>query len=108
MTHEDNRRVLVDVENPEGGRIKIVIAKKDCILGKHYHKIKTEIFTLSHGEADVRYRDINKKRFKTAKLLPGNTIVITPDTLHEFFIRKGSVLLCHVDRDYDPSDDYHE
>jgi hypothetical protein len=52
ITHEDDRRILTSIPYKEG-EIKIIVAKKDCVLGNHYHKIKTEEFRLVDGVAEL-------------------------------------------------------
>ncbi len=50
MIHEDERRILEDW--PEA---KFITAKKDCVLGDHYHKIKTEKFILVKGKSILKF-----------------------------------------------------
>lgn len=102
--HEDERRLLIDWSDayPIEG-CKIVTAKKDCILGEHYHKIKNERFMLLQGEASVK---LNKKPEEKMKV--GVPVLVSPNTRHKFTLTKGSILACLVDKPYDPRDDYED
>lgn len=95
MIHEDNRRRLEDW--PEA---KIITAKEDCVLGNHYHKIKTEIFILSVGQAWI---NVDGKRYQMIK---GNMYTVYPNQMHSFDIKKDSVLIGLCSHVYDASDDY--
>lgn len=94
-TNEDNRRKLTSF--PEG---KLLEIKEDCVVGRHYHKIKTEYFVLSKGSAKLQ---------TTTELVDvniGELITIHPFTYHEFHIKKGSVLIGLCSHPFDPTDDY--
>lgn len=99
MIHEDERRILEDW--PEA---KIITAKEDCILGGHYHKIKTEKFILISGQATLRLNTnigpISKK------LKKGIVYDIYPYTHHTFILSKDSVLVGLCSHPFDPTDDY--
>lgn len=96
MTHEDDRRVLIDW--PEA---KIVTAKVGpCILGNHYHKIKTERFILVNGEAAM-VLDGSSEKMEIGKIYD-----VLPPQLHTFILTKGSVLVGLCSHAYTPSDDY--
>lgn len=99
MIHEDERRTLEDW--PEA---KVITAKQDCILGGHYHKIKTEKFILLSGKATLIINtivgDVSKKMKKS------EVYTIDPNVKHSFKLEKGSVLLGLCSHPYDPSDDY--
>lgn len=93
--NEDERRKLTSF--PEG---KLLEIKEDCIVGKHYHKIKTEYFILSSGEAQLQFTT------ELVDLTIGELIVIPPFTYHEFHIKKGSVLMGLCSHPFDHEDDY--
>jgi mannose-6-phosphate isomerase-like protein (cupin superfamily) len=99
MTHEDDRRTLTSVAY-QNGEIKIIIAKKDCRLGDHYHKVKTEIFQLLKGDG---VGVINSHSFN---LLTGNHYLVNPNESHSFSLKKDSVLVCICSHPYDKNDDY--
>jgi len=93
--HEDERRILQSY--PEA---KMITAKCDSIIGKHYHKIKTEFFILTSGECSI-HTELGIERMERGKLY-----TMLPNTYHEFHIKKGSVLVGINSHHYDPSDDY--
>lgn len=99
MIHEDERRTLEDW--PEA---KTITAKQDCILGGHYHKIKTEKFILISGKATLIINtivgDVSKKMKKS------EVYTIDPNVKHSFMLTKGSVLIGLCSHPYDPTDDY--
>lgn len=96
MIHQDERRILEDW--PEA---KIITAKQDCILGNHYHKIKTEKFILVDGEASV---SINSHVF--IPLYKGEMITILPNEIHAFQMKQGARLIGLCSHPFDPTDDY--
>lgn len=95
MIHEDERRILESF--PEG---KVITVKKDCTIGKHYHKIKTERFLLASGSCEMTRNGI------TEPMLKGVIYVVHPFVYHEFNIKENSVLIGFNSHPYDPSDDY--
>lgn len=95
MIHEDERRILEDW--PEA---KIITAKQDCVLGNHYHKVKTERFILVEGSAVLT---IGGVQFDMVK---GVMWTVLPDYMHSFKLTAGSVLIGLCSHPYDPSDDY--
>jgi len=95
MIHEDERRRLEDW--PEA---KIITAKKDCILGNHYHKIKTEKFILITGKGVITVNGVADEMIK------GNLYTIYPDQMHSFNLAEDSVLIGLCSHPFDPNDDY--
>jgi quercetin dioxygenase-like cupin family protein len=95
MTHEDERRVLESWQEA-----KIITAKENCVLGDHYHKVKTEKFILSSGSATIR-------RDGTLEIMEiGKIETVEPNVRHSFKLTKGSVLIGLCSHPYDSSDDY--
>lgn len=103
IINEDPRRKLTAF--PEG---KLLEIKEDCIVGKHYHKIKTEWFVLVRGECRHIYWNIGgvKVVFDSSMFI-GQIVIIQPMVYHEFYIKKGSILFGLCTHPYDPKDDYH-
>jgi len=97
MIHEDERRILEDW--PE---VKTITAKQTCILGNHYHKIKTEKFILISGSASLM---VNTKIYSMEK---GKLYIIEPNQKHKFILTIGSVLIGLCSHAYDPTDDYRD
>lgn len=104
MIHEDDRRILESF--PEA---KIIKAKQDCIIGQHYHKIKTEKFFLVEGEGILK-ETTNESPIKSwlnIEQMPiGKHYHIFPNIYHEFHLKKGAVLIGINSHPYDPTDDY--
>ena len=95
MIHEDERRVLEAW--PEA---KIITAKTDCVLGEHYHKVKTEKFILTFGSCMAT---VNESTFK---MKIGQVLTINPFDRHTFYLDKGSVLIGLCSEPYDKEDDH--
>lgn len=95
MIHEDERRILESF--PEA---KLITSKTDCVLGKHYHKIKTERFLLASGSCEI-VRDGG-----TEPMIKGVIYTVRPSVRHSFNIKENSVLIGFNSHPYDPSDDY--
>lgn len=100
--HEDDRRLLIDWSDAyDIATCKIVKVKQDCVLGEHYHKLKNERFMLIQGSAEIQ---LNDKPAEPMKI--GLPVLVSANTRHKFTLSKGSILLCLVDKPYDPNDDY--
>ena len=76
--------------------------KDDCVVGGHYHKLKTEYFILTYGECEMSIDNY------TVKMELGKLYKIFPFEHHTFNIRAGSVLIGLCSHPYDPKDDYHD
>lgn len=100
MIHEDERRILESF--PEA---KIIKVKQDCVIGEHYHKIKTEKFVLCEGYCTISGIDNNGITFSEDMKI-GYFYTIEPLKYHVFNIKKDSVLLGFNSHPYDPTDDY--
>ena len=96
MPEEDDRRVLHSF--PEA---KLLEIKKDCIVGRHSHKIKTELFVLCKGSA-ILY--IQGKSATSMNI--GEIYTVSPGEHHMFEIKAGSVLIGLNSMPFDPQDDY--
>lgn len=99
MIHEDERRILMSMPY-KTGETKTIIAKQDCLLGNHYHKIKTEHFILIEGDATA-YIDN-----ELINLKENSKVKVKPNQLHSFKLKKDSVLFCVCSHPYNPKDDY--
>ena len=99
MTHEDDRRTLTSIPYNDG-ELKVIVTKKECILGNHFHKKKTEEFILvrGYGRAIVNGHEIVMSPKKMLKIKPGD--------IHTFFLSKNSILVCVCSHPYDKHDDY--
>lgn len=96
MIHQDERRKLESF--PEA---KLITSLKDeCILGNHYHKIKTEYFLLVSGEI-VMIKDGQEHKMESGKLE-----TVLPNERHSFRMSKDAVMIGLCTHPYDPTDDY--
>jgi mannose-6-phosphate isomerase-like protein (cupin superfamily) len=103
MTHEDERRTLTSVPYKDG-EIKIIVAKQDCILGNHYHKIKTEIFRLIEGSGRIK---INRKSHTAEHIMTKeHRYIVDPNEPHVIELKKDTILMCICSHPYDKNDDY--
>lgn len=99
MTHEDERRTLTSIPYKKG-EIKIIVAKQDCELGHHFHKIKTEEFRLIKGPGIITRDHFDDK------MLLYTDYIIEPNIHHSFFLKKDSILFCICSHPYNQKDDY--
>lgn len=94
--NEDSRRKLTSF--PEG---KLLEIKENCVVGNHYHKIKTEYFVLCEGgECEMMVNDVK------IIMEVGVLYTIEPFAYHSFHIKKGSVLMGLCSHPFDHEDDY--
>jgi len=107
-SHTDERRTLIEFgDNGNWKLCKVVEVKKDCILGKHYHKEKDESFMLVSGSGTIQVDSPNeivphiREKMKLFKeyFVPANMI-------HEFSLTKNSILIGLCSKEFDPKDDY--
>lgn len=109
-TSSDERRDLYEIEFPSGeSSLKIVVAKKDCRLGNHYHKLKDEEFTLFAGTADMLIGASGLHTWSGSEWLGMplmQRIFVPRGTYHSFELSAGSILLGYCSKSYDPTDDY--
>jgi D-lyxose ketol-isomerase len=94
--HEDDRRKLYSF--PEA---KLLEIKQDCTIGNHYHKIKTEKFILSEGQAQLEIKDAG-----VTDMQIGKVYTVLPEQHHSFHIKEGSVLIGLNSMPFDHTDDY--
>ena len=99
--NEDNRRKLIDWSDDfDIATCKIIEAKEDCVLGEHYHKVKTERFMLVSGRGKI------ERGTEGQQMERHHPYLVLPGIRHRFVLRKGAILICLVDRKYDPNDDF--
>lgn len=107
-SHTDERRTLVEFGNNRNWRLcKVVETKEDCILGKHYHKKKVESFMLVSGSGTIQIDTANEivpHVKETMELF--KEYFVSNNMLHEFFLKKGSILIGLCSKEFDPNDDY--
>jgi len=106
MRHEDDRRLLIDFER-KSETTKVLFVKMDSTVGQHYHKVKTEMFFLTAGEAVLTLEDSRDGRREYSEPMTlGDMFTVLPFHAHRFDLKEGSVLVCMVSHPYDSTDDY--
>jgi quercetin dioxygenase-like cupin family protein len=96
MIHEDERRIL-----ESWAEAKIITAKQDCILGNHYHKIKTEKFIVSDGYVVLHIEG------KVPEIMEvGKIYTVNPNENHSFNMEQGSVMIGLCSHPFDHTDDF--
>lgn len=96
-THSDERRDLTSY--PEA---KVLVVKRDTVIGQHYHLKKIEQFILSEGEGALHLG----VPAEIIAMQIGRIYSVKPGQYHEFHLTRGSVLIGLNSHTYDPSDDY--
>ena len=103
--HEDERRSLIEwITDMPFRSAKVVIAKKDSVIGDHYHNKKEEVFFLLSGRArrvvvgDVEEFGVTAPK----KWFAGRGVH------HIFELEKGAVLLTAATGVFDPDDEIGE
>jgi len=99
MIHEDERRILISTPYQDG-EIKVITTKKECELGNHYHKVKTEKFILLEGKGKVIINGLDWD------IVQGDEFTVQPNDRHAFKLIKDSILFCICSHPYDENDDY--
>lgn len=101
-THEDERRTLIEWIHDEPFRsAKVVIAKSEQSLGKHFHKKKDETFLLLTGKA----KRVIIGPTEETDVFPIRKWFIPKGVKHEFVLEKGSILLGVGSEPFDPNDE---
>lgn len=99
--HEDKRRTLIEWLNDFPIRsCKVLIAKDECDVGNHYHKLKDEVFYLLKGTGEVTLDGV------TEILSSGDIVYVPALAKHSFLLTKDSILLGGATKMYDKSDEY--
>ena len=100
--HEDDRRSLIELTNGEYKACKVVVAKRDCVLGDHYHQGKDERFLLVMGHAtEVVLGDEVLRGVES----PAEWRV-PRGTYHRFTLTAGSVLVGVMSEAFNHADDF--
>jgi quercetin dioxygenase-like cupin family protein len=102
----DARRDLFEYAFP-AAVTKVIVAKENCTLGKHYHKVKSEYFVLISGACSFFLNDSPTSihgLMGDMRLMEG--VWVDPGKPHYFHLKKGSILLGLCSKPYDQTDDY--
>lgn len=99
--HEDDRRSLIELTNGEYKACKVVVTKRDCVLGDHYHQGKDERFLLTLGYASEVVLGDDVLRGVAA---PAEWSV-PRGMYHRFTLSAGSVLVGVMSEAYEEGDE---
>jgi quercetin dioxygenase-like cupin family protein len=95
----DDRRDIFEYVAP-AAVTKVLVTKRQCVLGRHYHKLKSEYFVLLAGKG---YAHVGDRHWEMS-LMEG--FDVPPGTPHWFELNEGSIFLGFCSMPHDPSDDY--
>jgi mannose-6-phosphate isomerase-like protein (cupin superfamily) len=79
---------------------KLIVAKDNCLLGRHYHKKKKEIFVLLSGQCVATFDG------ESFLMAPLSQYVVPEGMPHTFCLSAGAMMLGFASAQYDPTDDY--
>lgn len=79
---------------------KVVITKKETVLGEHYHDKKSEVFYLLKGGGKVTLGE------ETEELNEGDVVFVPEGVRHAFRLNEGAVLLGVGSKPYDKNDEH--
>lgn len=101
VKHEDGRRTLIEYINDIPIRTsKVLYVKEDSTLGKHFHKLKDDVFFMVKGSG---FYKLDGKRHT---LKEGDCIFVKAGVRHTFTLKAGSVLIESSTTPYDKKDEY--
>ncbi len=104
-SHEDDRRTLTSVFNMDmpglekTEQLKISVAKKDCVLGRHYHYY-AELFAVLAGEVFFKLEGKGSGKQDALVLAPCYRLLIPPLVWHEAHVERGTLLICLAEERY--------
>jgi len=99
--HEDDRRLLVEMQPGDYKACKVVIAKCDCVLGDHYHTKKDERFLLVQGTATAT--QIGNEKW--GRINAPFEWYVPRGKHHRFELLAGSVMVGTATGEYDAEDE---
>lgn len=105
LNHEDERRLLVEwIPDMVFRSAKAVIAKRDSVIGNHYHRNKDEVFFLLSGRA---HRVVVGGHEELGVSAPRKWFA-ERGMRHLFELQKGAILLSAATDIFDPADEITE
>jgi mannose-6-phosphate isomerase-like protein (cupin superfamily) len=100
IKHEDDRRVLIEwISDFHIRNCKVLVVKKDCELGNHYHEVKIDTFLLLKGSGTYKIGD------EEGILEEGGCYRALQNQPHTFTLKAGSILLEASTMPYDKDDE---
>lgn len=103
--HEDERRFLLEwIPDMLFRSAKAVVAKRDSVIGNHYHRNKDEVFFLLSGTA----RRVVMGGHEELGVSAPRKWFAERGTRHLFELEKGAILLSAATDVFDPADEITE
>lgn len=99
--HEDDRRKLIDWSEGSFKACKVLVTKKECTVGDHYHRNKDEHFLLVSGMA-LAVEIGNEIGFNWKSPC---VFHVPRGTYHRFRFSAGSILVGVTTEEFDPADE---
>ena len=105
LVHKDARRAIYEM-NFEDCSIQGFAIKDRLALGKHAHRVKTEVFKIVAGEGvvlTVPLKDAGEMCGvpTTTPIKAGDIVHIKPLTGHTFYLKPGSKMICFSSEPFD-------
>lgn len=99
--HEDDRRLLVEyVHDIPTRNIKVLYIKQDSVLGKHYHKLKDDIFYLIKGSGKYILDEIEEN------FVEGDSFYVPRGVTHTLKMKAGSIIIESSSEPYEKGDEH--
>lgn len=101
FTHSDERRTLTQLFSGDIKQVNVYEAKKNSVLGNHYHKSTTEYFYISRGTVYVECHRQGTPSVGESKLLDaGSTFKIEPGYVHTVECMTDVTMLTFLSQPY--------
>ena len=84
-------------------------SRRNVLRGMHYHLAQDDFWVLAAGRVTVALADIRRSRPRRVEcfaLSVGLGIYVPRGVAHGFYVHDDALLLYHVSREYDGSDEY--
>ena len=111
LVHEDNRRAIYEVNGSDFSVQYFKINSEPVLkgLGNHYHRKKSEVFTILSGGGLVLLQDVNNDgqpvgEVRVQELNPRDVVTIPSFVVHTFHLRPDSEMHCYSTKPFDPND----
>ena len=108
--HEDDRRLLIEYAVGDFKTAKALIAKKNCVVGNHYHLKKDEHFLLISGVVTLFIKYPPNCEEPTDFIIVRDIeapaeFSVPRGWYHRFELEKGSILIGVATEEFDPDDE---
>jgi hypothetical protein len=109
LASADSRRRIYETEYGSGALQFFDIHAAHLPLGKHYHRLKTEKFTIFSGGGELLTAQVDEGGdlvgdIKSESLFSGSEIYMEPFVAHTFYLEPGSKVFCVSSLPFDQAD----